>query len=107
MVEDDEPGVKRPLIGVGAVVKRQTERGHVEILMLRRQNVHGDGTWSTPGGHLEWGEAPLICARREAEEETAVVANPTGIIGYTNDVFIEAGLHYLTLWVECVSIEHG
>lgn len=102
MVEDVESGVKRPLIGVGAVVKRQAECGEVEILMLRRKNVHGEGTWSTPGGHLEWGEDPLTCAGREAEEETAVLANPTGIIGYTNDVFVEAGLHYITLWVECV-----
>jgi 8-oxo-dGTP diphosphatase len=82
-----------PRVGVGIVITRGEE-----VLLLRRANVHGQGTWSTPGGHLEFGETPEACAAREAFEETGVQVTNVCFIGLTNDVFDESR-HYITIWM--------
>lgn len=83
-----------PRVGVGVVIRRGNE-----VLLLRRVNVHGEGTWSTPGGHLEFGETPEDCAAREALEETGVKITNIHFIGLTNDVF-DPVRHYITIWME-------
>ena len=40
-----------PRAGVGPIFTRGGQ-----VLLLRRKNVHGVGSWPTPGGHLESGE---------------------------------------------------
>lgn len=84
-----------PRVGVGMVVRRDGE-----LLLVRRAGSHGAGTWSTPGGHLDFGEDPAMCGAREAEEETGVSVGPVRFVGVTNDVFAEEGKHYVTLWFE-------
>jgi 8-oxo-dGTP diphosphatase len=83
-----------PRVGVGVIVTKG-ER----ILLIKRKGVHGRGMWSTPGGHLEYGESPEACAIRETKEETGIDITGVRAIGYTNDVFEESGLHYITLWM--------
>ena len=83
-----------PRVGVGCVVRREGL-----ILLVRRHRAHGDGTWSTPGGHLDPGEHPLACASREVREETGIEVENARFVGVTNDVFEVEGLHYVTLWV--------
>jgi 8-oxo-dGTP diphosphatase len=39
------------------------------ILLGKRRNCYGEGTWALPGGHLEQGESIRECARRELKEE--------------------------------------
>jgi 8-oxo-dGTP diphosphatase len=58
---------ERPRVGVGVIVTKGNR-----VLLLERKGVHGQGTWSTPGGHLEYGESPEACAARETLEETGV-----------------------------------
>ena len=86
-----------PLVGVGVVLRRGEE-----WLLQRRANVHGDGTWSTAGGHLDLGEDPADCARREVAEETGLIVAEVEFLGVTNDVF-EGGRHYVTLWFEALA----
>jgi 8-oxo-dGTP diphosphatase len=83
-----------PGVGVGIVVTREKQ-----VLLLKRKNVHGSGSWSTPGGHLEYGETPEECALREVMEETGVRIGEPRFIGITNDVFEEYGKHYITIWM--------
>jgi 8-oxo-dGTP diphosphatase len=71
-----------------------------ELLLVRRAGPHGSGAWSTPGGHLDFGEEPAQCAARETEEETGVAIGPARFMGVTNDVFEADGKHYVTLWFE-------
>ena len=85
----------RPLIGVGVIIVKQ---GH--LLLLKRKSVHGAGSWSTPGGHLEFGESPEDCATRETREETGVEIGTARFLGITNDLFTEADRHYITLWMQ-------
>jgi 8-oxo-dGTP diphosphatase len=88
-----------PLVGVGVVISRADE-----WLLQRRANVHGEGTWSTPGGHLEFGENPADCARREAFEETGLRVADVRFLGVTSDLFDESR-HYITLWFEATDVD--
>ncbi len=84
-----------PLVGVGVLI---TKNGR--LLLIRRRGAHGVGTWSPPGGHLDFGEAPEVCAAREAREETGVIVDDLKFRGVTNDFFEADGRHYITLWFE-------
>ena len=86
---------KRPKIGIGVMVLDE-ER----VLMQKRKNSHGDGTWSFPGGHLEYHENFRDCARREVYEETGLEVDVIDDypVAVTND-FFEEGKHYVTLYL--------
>ena len=87
-----------PRVGVACIVTRNGR-----TLLVRRQRSHGAGSWSTPGGHLDFGETPEACAIRETEEETGVrVAHPA-FIAITNDLFVDDGKHYITIWMHAES----
>ncbi len=47
------------------------ENGDSEILLLKRSTAsrYGPGLWGFPAGHVEDGESPQECARRELFEE--------------------------------------
>lgn len=87
-----EPVVR---VGVGVLVWKDHR-----LLMIRRVGEHGGGTWSCPGGHLEFGESLEACARRECLEEVGIDIGQAGFRTVTNDVFPETGKHYLTVWME-------
>lgn len=88
-----------PRVGVGVICLRQDR-----LLMVKRVNAHGSGTWSTPGGHLDFGESPEACALRELMEETSVLGIAPRVITLTNDIFPTEGKHYITIWVK---VEHA
>ncbi len=83
---------KIPRVGVGLFVIKKGK-----VLIGKRKSAHGTGTWAPPGGHLEFGEKPEECARREVREETGSEVEIVDFLGITNDVFPE-GKHYITLW---------
>lgn len=53
------------------------------ILLTRFASAgHPDsGTWTMPGGAMEWGENPLETAERELEEETGLRADLGRVVG--------------------------
>ncbi len=71
-----------PAVGVGIIIRRGSQ-----VLLLRRKGVHGDGCWSTPGGHLDFCESLEACAIREAKEETNLNVDRVRFVAITNDVF--------------------
>jgi 8-oxo-dGTP diphosphatase len=79
-----------PYVGVGCIVERDGK-----ILLVREHR----GLWSTPGGHLDFGESPSDCAAREALEETGVVVSNVRFVAITNDLLDDVGKHYLTVWM--------
>lgn len=85
----------RPQIGVGVIILKDDR-----LLLLQRKSVHGAGSWSTPGGHLEFGESPQDCAIREVKEETGVNIDDVRFIALTNDYFEASGKHYITVWMQ-------
>lgn len=91
----EEDKVKqRPRIGVAAIIINGDK-----ILLGKRKNAHGEGTWSTPGGHLEFGESLEQCARREVLEETGLMLKNVRSGPYTNDIFVQEHKHYITIYM--------
>lgn len=86
-----------PRIGVGVFV-RNTSNG--EILIQKRIGAHGAGTWSLPGGHLEFNESIEQCAKREAKEEFGIDVTNVKVLGITEDVMLEENKHYITIFVD-------
>jgi 8-oxo-dGTP diphosphatase len=87
--------VKTPRVGLGVIIEKNRQ-----VLLIKRTKVHGAGTWSTPGGHLEYGESPEECAIREVKEETGVNIGDVRFKGITNDLFEVSEKHYITIWME-------
>jgi len=63
------------------------------------------GSWSIPGGHLEFGESFAQCASRELEEETGLQVPPEKMRYLTtiNSVYEEKGkkYHFVTAAMGC------
>jgi len=85
----------RPGVGILVILKSENC-----ILLGKRKGSHGHGEWSFPGGHLEMGETPIDCGKRELFEETGIdISNLHPLdIGYTNDIFYKDNKHYITLY---------
>jgi 8-oxo-dGTP diphosphatase len=79
---------------------------HGRLLLGRRINARGENSWQFPGGHLEFGETVEACAVREVAEEAGIAIHNIIHAGYTNDVFIEADRHFVTLFVSA-QYNHG
>ena len=84
----------RPQVGVGVIITKDAK-----VLLGKRKNAHGEGTWCFPGGHLEFCEQVEECAKREVLEETGAHIKNIRRGPFTNDVFDEEHKHYVTLFV--------
>ena len=68
-------------MGVGVVFVR---RG--EVFLAKRRGAHGEDTWGSAGGHLEFGETLEDCARREAMEELGLSVGELRVLCLSNIV---------------------
>lgn len=87
----------RPKVGLGVIILKEEK-----VLMQKRRNSHGDGTWSFPGGHLEKYETFKQCAERETKEETGLDINiiDNRPVAITNDFFYNENKHYITIYMK-------
>jgi 8-oxo-dGTP diphosphatase len=70
------------------------------ILMGKRKGSHGAGTWSVPGGHVEYGDSALETCYRELEEETGLARDMVADlfpVTFVESVFEKEEKHYITL----------
>ena len=89
---------KRVGAGVGVMILREGK-----VLLGRRHedpakadsNLRGEGTWTMPGGKLEFGETFEECARRETLEETGIQLDDVKVICVNNDRDERA--HFVTI----------
>lgn len=86
---------QKPQVGTAIIIIKDDK-----VLLMKRKGPHGKGTWSTPGGHLDFGETLEGCAAREAKEEVGVDVVDIKFRAVTNDIFEETGKHYITVWME-------
>lgn len=86
---------KKPQVGTAVIITKENK-----VLLIKRKGSHGQGTWSTPGGHLDFGERPEEGAIREAKEEVGVDVVDIRFRAATNDIFETQGQHYITLWFD-------
>jgi 8-oxo-dGTP diphosphatase len=91
-------------VGVGAFVLASSQESveNPRFLIGKRINSHGSGTYALPGGHLEFGETPELCALREVQEETGLNITNVRFLTATNDIMQADGKHYITLFMACV-----
>ncbi len=73
---DDRTYPARPYVGVGAVVWKDGK-----VLLIRRANDPGAGTWSLPGGTQELGETVSETAHREVREESGIEIKNLKLLG--------------------------
>ncbi len=81
-----------PRIGIGVCILKDGK-----VLLGKRINAHGQGTWAFPGGHLEFGETIAECAVREVEEEAGMKITSLRLGPFTEDFFLEQGKHHITI----------
>lgn len=68
-----------------------------KVLLLKRGKVAGEGTWSLPGGHLDYMERIDAALIRELKEELNVELSPKDLtlIAVTDDLRLQLDQHYL------------
>lgn len=94
------------LVRVGVAVIIRNPEGYV--LFQLRKGDHGPGTWSLPGGHIEFGEEPEEAARREVLEETGLKVGKIEVYEecpYVNSHFKGTGKQYITLYFTAKYLE--
>jgi len=79
-----------PKVGVGVMIRRGDQ-----ILLGRRRNSHGDGSYSWCGGHLEYGETFEQCAIREVAEECGLIVKKLRFLCLHN--ILAYGKHYVDI----------
>jgi 8-oxo-dGTP diphosphatase len=84
----------RPNLGVGIFIWKDGK-----FLMGRRVGKHGRGTWSVPGGYIEFGESFEEAAKRETEEETGLKITNLKFMSATNNLFPEEQKHTVTIFM--------
>ena len=95
-------------VGVGIMILRDGK-----VLLGKRHSdaqkasslLHGEGTWTMPGGKLHFGESFEQAAAREVLEETGLRINEEKlrVISVTNDIVEDA--HFVTIGLLCQDFE--
>ncbi len=65
--------------------------------------LEGEGTWTLPGGKLDFLESPIECAERETKEETDIDVKNLKLISVSDDKIPKA--HFITLGFLCKEFE--
>ncbi|MDP3772180.1 MAG: NUDIX domain-containing protein [bacterium] len=64
-----------------------------KVLLGKRKNCFGAGSWGLPGGHLEFGESFEEAIAREILEETGLIAQEVKVFGVFNTRVLPASHH--------------
>ena len=77
------------------------ERDHRYLMLHRTRKANDDNhdKWIGIGGHIEPGETPLACIRRECLEETGLtLPEPVyrGIVHFRSDAYPDEDMHLFT-----------
>ena len=89
---------EKVMVGLGVILLKEGK-----ILLGKRHEdpekadseLHGEGTWTLPGGKLEYQETLEECASREVMEETSIELKNSEVICVANDKNPHA--HFITI----------
>jgi len=97
---------QKPGVGIGIMILRGNK------VLLGKRNVdpkkadselHGEGTWTMPGGKLRFQEGLKEAAIREVLEETGIKVKNLEIISVSNDIVSDN--HFLTIGFLCTKFD--
>lgn len=81
-------------VGVAVIVVRNGK-----VLLGLRAGSHEAGTWSCPGGHIEFGETVSECSVRETLEETGTNLHLIdNHFDWNEKIWENEGKHYITIY---------
>ena len=90
-------------IGAGCGVMVFNDKNQL-LLGLRNENedladseLHEEGTWTMPGGNIEYGETFEEAGAREAYEETGIIINPNDLEVICVQVDKNEHAHYISV----------
>jgi len=89
-------------VGFGVMILKDNKvlLGHRhEDAKSASSDLHGEGSWTMPGGKLHFQESFENGAKRESLEETGLILNKIEVISLTNDIVFDN--HYITLGFLC------
>lgn len=100
---------QKPKVGVGVMILNNNH----EVLLGRRHedpakadsDLHGEGTWTMPGGKLDFHETLIDGAVREVFEETGIKINKDKIFVISVADDMSADNHYVTVGFLCEDFE--
>lgn len=88
--------------GIGIMVIRNNQ----VLLGLRHSDptkadseLHGEGTWTMPGGKIRFGETFEEATARELTEETSLIGHRFTVMCVNNDKITDA--HFITVGILC------
>ncbi len=99
---------KKPGVGVGVMILKDTKvllgQRHIDPQKADSE-LHGEGSWTMPGGKLHFKESLEGAAFREVFEETGIKISKDKIkiISITNDIAKDA--HFVTVGFLCKDFE--
>jgi len=67
------------------------------VLLTRRDVAPFKGFWCLPGGHIDEFEPVETAVRREVREETGLDFEPSGFLGWFDEIFPEHRFHAVVL----------
>lgn len=88
----------RPLGAVGVYILNDKN----QLLLMLRTSSHCNGTWSPPGGKIEYGEDFFDSASRETFEECGIEVGKAEVMGVTSDVYPREKRHYISVHLKAV-----
>jgi 8-oxo-dGTP diphosphatase len=92
--------------GIGMIVLKDGKvlmGKRTEDRSLGTTELHGEGTWTLPGGKLHFHESFETGAQRELFEETGLIAKGFEVISVTNDTVPDK--HFVTVGLLCKAFE--
>jgi 8-oxo-dGTP diphosphatase len=92
--------------GIGIMILKDNK-----VLLGRRNDdpekasseLHGEGTWTMPGGKIHFGEKIQEAAERELKEEIGVKAKKLKVVSVSNEIRHDA--HFITIGFLCENFE--
>ena len=82
----------KPTLTVDGIITKEAK-----ILLMKRKFPPHKGTWTLPGGHVEYGERVEAALKREVLEETGLGVSPKRIIGVYSDPKRDPRYHLIAI----------
>jgi 8-oxo-dGTP diphosphatase len=79
-----------PKVGVGGIVHKDGQ-----VLLLLRKRAPEAGTWSLPGGRVEFGERLEDAVVREVREELGITVEVESLVCVTNHIVPDENAHWV------------